>query len=155
MDNPGEEAVEVVIELLKEQNKLLLDIRNLAEDNTQLEKLNEELHRLSTAVGQNKQQSSSSDGRKSLPTTSWFQEGETWLCEKPNDAPGGKCNQCQKPIFWILSKKGKKVPISMHPNFPSKFSAHFPHCEKAGDYSPKSSYKKETNDDGPKVDLPF
>jgi hypothetical protein len=131
LDNP-DEAAEVVIDLLTEQNKLLLQIRNLSEDHTQIENLTKEIHRLASVVGKQplitSEGNTQSKGRKPLPTPSWFQDGEVWLCEKPEDAPKGKCKNCGEEFFWTLAKSGKKVPLSQHPDFPGKFAAHFKLC---------------------------
>ena len=150
MNNP-EEAVETIIEILQEQKKLLTDIRNLLEDNTQTEKLSEEIHRLSSSVGQTKHNQQSQPGKKPLPTPTWFNENDEWICEKPEGSPKSTCKKCKDTIYWTLSKNGKKVPISEHINFPGKYAAHFNHCEHSNEI--KEDTKQNTPEDH--KELPF
>ena len=131
LTNNSDEAIEVAIELLTKSEATLQQIRNLLEDQTANEKLCEEMHRLSSVIGQLKsgpvEPSKTGNKKKSLPLAEWFKDEKsgTFLCSKPEDAPEGECKKCGKKIYWTLSKEGKRIPIGDAPNFPSKFVSHF------------------------------
>jgi hypothetical protein len=45
--------------------------------------------------------------------------------------PVSKCQSCRKPIVWITTAKGKKMPLDLRSAVDGRAESHFAHCENA------------------------
>lgn len=46
--------------------------------------------------------------------------------EIPDDADRGECRSCGEPIAWVVTPKGKKMPVELKTR-----ESHFAHCPEA------------------------
>ena len=153
------ECMDALNDNLEKNNKLLVDIRNLIETNPALDKFAEELHRLSSSIGQinkttNSETSQNGNGNK-LPLLDWRCEKsendeERFYCMKPETGKALKCSTCGSEAMWGLTKKGKKMIVAPDPQRPSEWQAHMECFFK--NKPKKQTTPQDSNDDG---DIPF
>tara|TARA_A100001201_G_scaffold143713_1_gene146892 strand:- start:1140 stop:1622 length:483 start_codon:yes stop_codon:yes gene_type:complete len=154
------DALATLNENMEKNNQLLRGISNLIEENPGLDKFAQELHKLSTSIGQigkiaaseiqGKSGNTDSKGR-SIVKPQWEKcdtKGD-WVCRKPENAKETECKKCGKKIIWTVTKNNKKMPISECPTRPSWWVSHFDSC-KPDNPSPAPAAKSDQD-----MDFPF
>lgn len=48
--------------------------------------------------------------------------------EIPEGTPERKCRSCKAPVFWIITEKGKRMPVN------PDGTSHFSNCPDAGNW---------------------
>jgi hypothetical protein len=153
------DALATLNENMEKNNKILTDVRNLIEENPGLDKFAQELHKLSTSIGQigklaateiqSQSQQNDNNGRP-IVKAQWVKcesEGD-WICKQPHNGKITNCKKCGSDIIWTVTKNNKKMPISEDPKRPSWWVSHFDSC-KPDNPSPAPA----KNDDN--MDIPF
>lgn len=137
------DALATLNENMEKNNQLLSGISNLIEENPSLDKFAQELHKLSTSIGQIGKLASSEISKSSMPTAETDDRGrplvkpqwvkcETqgdWICKLPNNGTKTQCKKCGNDIVWTVTKNNKRMPISEDPQRPSWYVSHFDSCK--------------------------
>ena len=154
------DALATLNENMEKNNQLLRGISNLIEENPGLDKFAQELHKLSTSIGQigklaaseiQGQSSQTDDKGRDIVKPQWVKcdtQGD-WICKQPHNGKTSKCKKCGSDIIWTVTKNNKRMPISEDPKRPSWYVSHFDSC-KPDNPSPAPAKSDEDN-----MDIPF